>query len=204
MSWTNENIMMYNNNASIELEQSVDRDDNGMRLVPDADYHEYDEDYPEPSDVDEEKVPGWINPTDELVEAVADRVVTRLMPVFNRLENSASGGMLYGKVQIGKYMKSGKFVGSSGSVTNWYKNSGLPLSKTPSGVWVITKAMIDKWLFDRSVITRKANELGFKIVNGTGKDGLLGNMPPEKLSIDQVLAVKREILKDRGRMAIGD
>ncbi len=132
----------------------------------------------------------------ELIEAISDRVVEKLVPVIARLEDKQDSGVLVGAYQISRYVGIGM-----PTVVRWYETQGFPMDKTGRGRWRVTKAAVDRFFFGRGVMMRKLVELGCEPIPGhTGK--FKKNPPPERFTTEQRAHAMKEIIKGKARGAV--
>ncbi len=146
----------------------------------------------------------------ELIEAIADAVLEKLLPLLNQIDIKTDVGVLVGTPQIARYMglksnylPSGNTVGvHSSTLKRWYNELGFPMCKNPRGRWWIMKSAVDRWMFERGMLMRKLKQLGYKCVSGIGRGGFTSDAPPERYKAEEIAHATREIIKDRTRKAL--
>jgi hypothetical protein len=142
-----------------------------------------------------------------LIEAIADAVCKKLLPILKQINDKNDVGVLVGAYQISRYMGLKYTLRKTGSnsalgvhsstLKRWYRELGFPLNKNPRGRWWITKTAVDKWMFERGTLMRKLKELGYKCVSGVGKGGYTHDAQPEKYKPEERAHAARELIKDR-------
>jgi len=103
---------------------------------------------------------------EELVEtivyAVEERLMERLIPLFDTLHKHETSGVLKGTKAINRYMGLGpKYLGNNSTMKKWFTEYGFPVVKDHNNRWWTTKSLIDKWVFENSVLMRMAIKLGY-------------------------------------------
>jgi len=130
-----------------------------------------------------------------LVEAVSERVLDKLKPWFNRIYQDQARGVLIGTREINTYL--GVSPLNFAHVGKLVKERRFPATKMATkshqNAWVISKVMIDRWLFERHQVMTKAKELG--IVKY--RHGRAIYLCVDKLTEEEYDRCIREITKDR-------
>lgn len=139
---------------------------------------------------------------------IADKVYEKLLPKIDILIKNSLSGVVIGARDISMYMglksgNSGTKYHHGGNLVGWFKNKGFPMGKTPGGKWWVSKSAIDRWLHERSMITRKGREMGIKgKLNLGNSGGGKAYLPPEGYTEEDRGRIMKEIIKDRIKRAV--
>lgn len=96
-----------------------------------------------------------------LVKAIAEAVKEELKPWFDRLYEREQRGVLKGAREINRYLGLAVHGNNIGTLRKWFLKYGFPMVKDMMNRWYTTKGLVDKWVFENSIIMKKSIELGF-------------------------------------------